>query len=206
MAAGDHQSRVVIDVSDLPDYSFSHRSLMWWGTLCFIAIETSGFGLAVATYLYLAQKAEAWPPSSPPPDLLPGTLLTVLLLVSLIPNHLTMRWAQTENIRMTRIGLVLMSVLGLAPLVVRIFEFRALNVYWNTDAYGAIVWTLLGLHTVHLATDVVDTIVLTALMFTPHGLQGRRFSDVEDNCFYWDFVVISWLPIYLILYWVPRWV
>jgi cytochrome c oxidase subunit III len=205
MTAEGSRSRVAIDVSDLPDYSFEHRSLMWWGTLCFIAIETSGFGLAIATYFYLAQKAEAWPPSSPPPDLLPGTLLTIVLLVSLIPNHLTMRWAQAENVSVTRLGLVVMSALGLVPLVVRVFEFRALNVSWDTDAYGAIVWTLLGLHTVHLATDVVDTMVLTALMFTPHGLYGRRLSDVEDNAFYWDFVVISWLPIYLIIYWVPRW-
>jgi len=46
--------------------------------------------------------------------------------------------------------------------------------------------------------------VLTALMFTRHGYQGRRFSDVDDNAFYWDFVVVSWLPVYFILYWFPR--
>ena len=33
---------------------------------------------------------------------------------------------------------------------------------------------------------------------------GRRFSDVSDNAFYWDFVVLSWLPIYFLIYWVPR--
>jgi len=40
-------------------------------------------------------------------------------------------------------------------------------------------------------------------MFTRHG-RGKRFSDVEDNAFYWYFVVLSWLPLYLVLYWVPR--
>ena len=49
-----------------------------------------------------------------------------------------------------------------------------------------------------------DTIVLTVLMFTRHG-HGKRFSDVGDNAFYWYFVVASWLPIYMILYWLPRW-
>jgi hypothetical protein len=34
---------------------------------------------------------------------------------------------------------------------------------------------------------------------------GKRFSDTEDNGVYWDFVVLSWLPIYVLLYWVPRW-
>ena len=45
--------RVAIDVSALPTYSFAHRSLMWWGTLGFVGIETAGFGLAIATYLLL---------------------------------------------------------------------------------------------------------------------------------------------------------
>jgi cytochrome c oxidase subunit 3 len=63
---------------------------------------------------------------------------------------------------------------------------------------------LLGLHTLHIGTDVVDTIVLTALMFTRYGDMGRRFSDVNDNAFYWDFVVLSWLPIYFLIYWFPR--
>jgi heme/copper-type cytochrome/quinol oxidase subunit 3 len=67
-----------------------------------------------------------------------------------------------------------------------------------------VVWFLLGLHTTHLLTDVADTIVLTALMFTRHGFNGRRFSDVTDNAFYWDFVILSWLPIYFLIYWVPR--
>jgi cytochrome c oxidase subunit III len=31
------------------------------------------------------------------------------------------------------------------------------------------------------------------------------FSDVSDNAFYWYFVVASWLPLYFLIYWVPRW-
>jgi heme/copper-type cytochrome/quinol oxidase subunit 3 len=97
-----------------------------------------------------------------------------------------------------------MCIAGILPLIVRVFEFMALNVRWDTDAYGSIVWLLLGLHTTHLVTDVVDTIVLTALMLTRHGYEGRRFSDVYDNASYWDFVVVSWVPVYFILYWFPR--
>jgi len=41
-------------------------------------------------------------------------------------------------------------------------------------------------------------------MFTRHARAGSRFSDVNDNAFYWDFVVASWIPIYLLIYWVPR--
>ncbi|TPN70635.1 cytochrome C oxidase subunit III, partial [Mesorhizobium sp. B1-1-5] len=66
------------------------------------------------------------------------------------------------------------------------------------------VWLLLGLHTTHLLTDVGDTIVLAVLMFTKKGNTGRHFSDVSDNAFYWDFVVVSWVVLYLVIYWVPR--
>jgi cytochrome c oxidase subunit 3 len=97
-----------------------------------------------------------------------------------------------------------MSVLGIVPLVVRAFEFPALNVSWDSNAYGSIVWTLLGLHTTHIITDLVDTLVLAALMFTRHGENPRRFGDVQDNVMYWNFVVVAWLPIYGCIYWMPR--
>jgi cytochrome c oxidase subunit III len=196
--------RYNIDVADLPTWSFGSRSLMWWGTLGYIGIELSGFGLALAVYLYLAQKAQEWPLAAPPPDLLPGMIMTALLLLSLLPNYFVKHSARGSRLGATQLGLVIMSILGLLPLIVRIFEFKGLNIYWDTNAYGSIVWLLLGLHTLHLGTDAVDTLVLTALMFTRHGHMKRRLSDVNDNAVYWDFVVISWLPIYLLIYWFPR--
>jgi hypothetical protein len=29
--------------------------------------------------------------------------------------------------------------------------------------------------------------------------------DVYENGDYWYFVVLTWIPIYLVLYWAPRW-
>jgi heme/copper-type cytochrome/quinol oxidase subunit 3 len=96
-----------------------------------------------------------------------------------------------------------MSLIGVVLLIIRVFEFAHLNTRWDSDAYGSVVWVVLGLHTTHLATDLVDTIVLNVLMFTRHATP-RRFSDVTDNAFYWNFVVLAWLPLYLLLYWAPR--
>ena len=39
----------------------------------------------------------------------------------------------------------------------RVFEFAHLNVMWDHDAYGSIVWLLLGLHTTHIVTDFLDS-------------------------------------------------
>jgi heme/copper-type cytochrome/quinol oxidase subunit 3 len=84
-----------------------------------------------------------------------------------------------------------------------VFEFVHLNVQWDHDAYGSIVWLLLGLHTTHIVTDFLDSLVLTALMFTG-PIEERRFIDVEENAVYWYFVVLAWLPIYGVIYWAPR--
>ena len=82
-------------------------------------------------------------------------------------------------------------------------EFTALNCWWDTNAYGSIVWTLLGIHTVHVVTDLIDTTVL-AVMFFVAPLDANRFVDASENAFYWYFVVFTWLPIYGLLYIAPR--
>jgi cytochrome c oxidase subunit 3 len=196
--------RVVADLSELPLHGMGSASPTWWGTLAFMLIEGTGFALVIGVYLYLASLASTWPLGAPLPSPGPGTALTLLLLVSLIPNILLSRWADQGDLRKVRIGLVVMSVLGAVPLVLRWFEFPALHVSWDSNAYGSITWTMLGLHTTHIITDLADTLVLAALMFTRHGDNPRRFGDVQDNAMYWNFVVLTWLPIYACLYWVPR--
>ena len=194
-----------LDLAKLPNYGFDSRSTTHWGTLGFIVLEGTGFALAIGTYLYLMAVNPRWPIGAPPPDLLPATLLTVVMIASAIPNYFLKQWARKEELGLIRIGMVVMTAVGLLLLAIRAYEFRVLNVSWDTNAYGSIVWFLLGLHTTHLLTDVGDTAVLAALMFTRHADVGRRYTDVEDNAVYWDFVVLSWLPIYVLIYWVPRW-
>ena len=196
--------RVATDLSGLPLHGKGSASPTWWGTLVFMLLEGSGFALLIVVYLYLRSLAPNWPFGAPPPDVGPGIIVTLLLLVSVVPNYLVGRWAKREDMGKVRIGLIVMSVLGIVPLVVRGFEFAALNISWDSNAYGSIMWTLLALHTTHVITDVADTLVLTAMMFTRHGANSRRFGDVEDNAMYWNFVVLTWLPIYACLYW-PSW-
>jgi heme/copper-type cytochrome/quinol oxidase subunit 3 len=198
------RERIVLDLGKLPLHGMGTRSATWWGTLAFMLIEGTGFALAIAVYLYLMSLATTWPINASPPDLLPGTLVTLILLVSLVPNILISRWAAQQDLRKVRIALVVMSILGIAPLIVRIFEFPALRISWDTNAYGSAIWLLLGLHTTHIITDLADTLVLAALMFTRHGQNRRRFGDVQDNAMYWNFVVVAWLPIYGCIYWLAR--
>jgi cytochrome c oxidase subunit III len=196
--------RIVLNARQMPSYSYGARSPIWWGTLGFAAAEGMGFALAIGAYFYLVFVNGNWPLSAPAPDLLWSGLFTLVMLASLWPNHMTKRDGEREDLAKSRRDLVIMSLIGLVLLGLRIMELGSLHVRWDQNAYGSILWFLLGLHTLHLVTDLGDTIVLTVLMFTRHG-HGKRFSDIGDNAFYWYFVVASWLPIYLIIYWFPRW-
>lgn len=197
-------SRPIIDVSRLPTYAFSHRSLMFWATAGMIVIEGTMFAIALVMYYYLRGRALQWPMSAPPPDLLWGTLNTAILLVSGIPNHFAAKAAERADLHAVRLWLLVGLTLGVGFHVVRALEFTTLNTHWSLNAYGSVVFSLLVLHTVHMVTDFVDTIVLTALMFT-RRVTGRRCVDVNENADYWWFVIIAWLPIYFTVYLVPRW-
>jgi cytochrome c oxidase subunit III len=192
-----------IDVSDLRSYAFSHHSILWWGTLGMIAIEGTVFALAIATYFYFRSHSDVWPMTALPPDLLWGTLNTAILLASLVPNHLAKKAGEHQQLQGVRIWLTVGLVFGVAFLAVRVLEFATLNVRWDTNAYGSIVWTLMAFHTVHLATDWADSLVLAVLFFTG-PLEGKRFVDVAENSMYWYFVVWAWLPVYLTIYWGAR--
>ncbi|WP_424811367.1 cytochrome c oxidase subunit 3 [Roseococcus sp. YIM B11640] len=198
------RQRVVLDLTELTPNATGTASLTWWGTLAFMLIEGTGFLMMIAVYLYLASIAPAWPPDTPPPDPAPGLWITGILLVSVVPNVLVSRWAQRRDLKRVRAGLVVMTLLGIAALLPRIYEFPAMHAMWDSNAYGSAVWVLLGLHTTHILTDLIDTVVLCALMFTRHAANPRRFGDVQDNALYWNFVVLIWLPIWAILYGVPR--
>lgn len=205
MADGLPPRQFAGDLASLPPHAHSHRSLTWWGMMGMIAIESTVFVLACAAYLYLANRETQWPPGTlEPPSLVFGTLFTVISILSAIPNMWLNRVAEAERQRASQIGLVVMTLIGAVLLIIRYFEFPALHVAWSDSAYGSITVTLLGLHTVHLLTDWIDTVVLTALMFTDHG-GGRRYVDVAENAIYWNFVVLAWPPIYALIYFGPRW-
>jgi cytochrome c oxidase subunit 3 len=195
---------VVVDLSDLPTNGDGSASLTWWGTLAFMLIEGTGFALMIGVYLYLASLAPEWPLRAPPPEWGPGTGVTLVLLASLVPNILLSRWAAARDLRKVRVGLLVMAAFGIASMLLRVWEFMALDVSWDSNAYGSAVWMLMGLHTTHIVTDLLETFVLAALMFTHHADNPRRFGDVQDGAVYWNFVVLAWLPIYACLYGIPR--
>jgi heme/copper-type cytochrome/quinol oxidase subunit 3 len=197
--------RFTDSVADLPTHKFGPSSLTWWGIIGFMVIEGAAFALAFAAYFFLMGHEQGWPPEGrQAPDVLAGTLFTILILLSEIPNTMVKKAAESRDVPAIRALMPVMIGIGAVLLVIRGFEFNSLNCRWTDDAYSSIIWALLLLHTTHILTDWMDTIVLWLLMRTNLGWEGRRLVDTDENCLYWRYVWLLWLPIYLMIYWIPR--
>jgi cytochrome c oxidase subunit 3 len=199
------EPRFTDDVAALPTHKFGSGSLTWWGIIGYMIVEGSAFALAFAAYFFLMGHEQGWPPEGrAAPDLLAGTLFTIVMLLSEIPNTMVKKAANEGSVLAIRGLLPVMVALGVVLLIIRGFEFNSLNCRWTDNAYASIIWALLLMHTVHILTDWADTIVLWALMRTPLAYEGRRLVDTDENALYWRYVWLLWLPIYLMIYWVPR--
>ena len=198
--------RVVDDLSGLPESAEGASHLVWWGNIGFMLIEGTGFLLAAGALLYLQTQTRHWPP---PGDALPSltwsAIFTVTMLISEMPNLWVFKQARAKDENKVRIGVLTMTIFGLVLAGMRWFELQHLNIRWDNDAYGSVVWLLMVLHTSHIVTDLGDTAVQAAWLYT-HEVGDDQFADVEDNANYWSFVVLAWPPIYLLIYWLPRWV
>jgi heme/copper-type cytochrome/quinol oxidase subunit 3 len=202
--------RPALDVSRLPDIDLGSGSLFWWGNVGLILIESTTFAIAIATYYYLRLIASVWPPPTvDPPNLALGTLGLALLLASCIPmkfadNEIQKRVeGKTEDLGRIRLGLAANCVLAVAAIVVRVYEFGGLHTKWNSNAYGSVTWTILGLHGGEAFASVLDTIVLTVLVFRP-APKEKQLLDVRCDSLFWYFMVAVWVPLYFTVYVTPR--
>ena len=97
-----------LDVGALPPGAFGSRSLMWWGTMGIVLIEGTVFALAIALVLLSCARGcrRGRPDGVAPPDLRWGTLNTLVLLASMIPNELAKRAGERIDLRGVRIWMV----------------------------------------------------------------------------------------------------
>ena len=199
------EPRFTDDLADLPTHKFGPSSLTWWGIIGFMLIEGGFFALTFAAYFFLMGHEQGWPPEGrQAPDLIAGTLFMVVMLLSEIPNTMIKKAAKAGDVGAIRKLMLVMVAVGVVLIVIRGFEFNSLNCRWTDDAYSSVIWALLFLHTTHLITDWGDTVVLGALMHTDVAYEGRRQVDVDENALYWRYVWLMWIPIYVMIYWIPR--
>ena len=200
------RAKSVVDLRGLPDVVFGPRDLMWWGTLGFVIIEGFTLVLCAAAYVYLTQNFSTWPPEHTPlPSLGAPSLQVVLMLASLPVIWWLAKAARRFDLGAVRIGLTLATLFNAAFVGVRAWELLvSLNVKWDANAYGSAQWLILGLHATLLAVELVEVGgMMLIFWFAP--VEEKHFSDVTDMGFYWLFMTLGWIPLYVLCFWVPRW-
>lgn len=198
------ERRTVADLSTLPEHAFGHATPQWWGVMMMILIEGTIFALCVASYFYLRLQEPEWPPRPiPMPAWFPGVLNLIVIGAGSWLMRVVERHALRMDRRATLRSLTGFMLLNATALILRGFEFPAFFVKWDTNAYGSIVWLTLIFHTLHLLTTLGEKVSLYAYVRT-HEFEPKRALDLQLNRLYWDFVSISWLVLWAVLYIGPR--
>jgi heme/copper-type cytochrome/quinol oxidase subunit 3 len=192
--------RRVIDVSGLPTFALDHRDPLWWGLWSLICIEGTMFALLVASYFYLRGNESEWPPTGVVQPALALTATTLALLVlSAIPMWFAFRAALVENLRTIQISMVLATILSALAALSRGFELASFQYYWNSHAYGSIVWAIYFMHTFHVASGVLENAIFTALVFRG-PVEKKHMLDLRLSAYYWWFVVAAWVVLWSIVF------
>lgn len=194
---------LTLDVSGLPSVAFGQENTTWLANVFYMAIEGMMFALMFATYFYLRTRSSEWPPGHLPPALTYGLANGFVFLLSIIPARWVQKRAPSGDRAAVRMGLLFLALFAIVASVIRIFEFTALNCRWTDDAYASTVWVLIGIHSGHLITELIETLVLLAISFTPR-MEGTRLADAAINSDYWYFVVVTGFMVDALIYGASR--
>ena len=198
--------RSVMDLRALPDVVFGPRDIMWWGTLGFMLIEGFTLVLCAAAYVYITQNFSTWPPRNTPlPSLVAPTVQVLVMLVSLAPARWTACAARRYDLGKVRVGLTILTAFAVVIVGLRAWELLvSLGVKWDANAYGSVQWLVIGSHATLLLIELVEVGGMM-LIFWFGPVEEKHMSDAADLVFYWYFIMLSWMPLYVLCFWLPRW-
>jgi heme/copper-type cytochrome/quinol oxidase subunit 3 len=194
---------MTLDVSDLPSVAFGQRNTTWLANVFYMTIEGMMFALLFATYFYLRTRSSSWPPGHLPPALTYGVANGIVFLLSIIPARWVQKRAPSGDRSAICNGLALLTIFAGIATILRVFEFTTLNCRWTDNAYASAVWVLIGMHSGHLVTELIETLVLFVMSFT-RKMEGTRFADAAINSDYWYFVVVTALIMDFVIYGTTR--
>jgi heme/copper-type cytochrome/quinol oxidase subunit 3 len=198
----------VIDVSALPEGTTDSRALIWWGNLGMMVIEGTMFAMMIATYLYLRMANIDWPPGTvQPPTLFWPTVDLAILIVSFFPAlYADLVGGKREHKWPIYIGFPLCVLAGISVLACRWIILSNLGYKWSDHAYGSVIWTIFGLHLLHVIAATCEC-GLIFFYCAVWPMTKKKYLDTRCCAVYWYFVVITWLPFYVIVFlgpWMQR--
>lgn len=189
---------------ELPVGSMGRHASGWWGMIMLISTEGALFGYMLFAYYYLAViHGRDWLPTA-----LPGWTWSIpetcVLLVSAGVVWLAERRLVRDGSGLLLVGMLLIAaLLGIAFLVLEVFDWATESFTPYTNAYGSLFFLITGVHFLHLFVGVLILLVL-ALWAALGYFDRRRTALLMIGALYWYFVSLSWLAFFFTLYISPR--
>ena len=178
---------------------------LWWGVAGAVAIELVVVANLLTSYFYLAEQNDAWSPEGiDPPAYLWASFVPIVLALSAVTMWWAGRGADAGNRRQLALGVTASCLLAMLALGFRGMQIGAFEVRWDEHAYGSIVWAIVGFHFTHVVSAIIGTAVVAVLAWRGYFSPERQLAVVVDTL-YWYFVAAVSVPIYVVLFWVPRW-
>lgn len=206
------ESRLKHQFETLPQQHHADVIGMW----VFLATEVLFFGGVITAYvMYRSAYREAFALASRSLEIVPGTIMTLVLLASSLTMAMAVHFSQLGNRRLLALCLILTIVLGLGFLGIKGTEYYhkwedhhipGRGWIWQgpqsrlAELFIYFYFALTGLHALHMIIGVGIMTVLVALTW-----EGRvRNHTVEISGLYWHFVDIVWIFLFPLLYLVDR--
>jgi len=192
------------DASGLAPYSISSHAPLYVGQVLLAAIEGTMFCILIAMYFYIRLSVDVWPP---PGVRLPEISLSTLALAPLLLSAFGSYWASEGAKKNDRFAMLAGLVANLALAIVFVMlegaSWRSFDFTWESDIHGSIVWALLFLFFVDACADLVFTAMLVLALLRGYAGPKQRLG-VHVDSIVWYFIVVIWIPIYVVIYWGPR--
>jgi cytochrome c oxidase subunit 3 len=174
-----------------------HNRLGLW---LFFLSEAFLFGGLLVVRFYL------WGEHRPELDQTIGLAVTCILLVSSLSMNLAETAMEHGDRRTFSIGMIVTAVLGTLFLVgVMIFEWGLFPALYEGhltpggDIYGAVVFSMTGMHALHVISGVIFILIVWNLGRKGHFSPESHWG-VEACAIYWHYVDLVWIFFYPALY------
>lgn len=177
-----------------------HGKLGMW---VFLASEIMLFGAFISAYIVLRMGS---PNFGVPPEEIMGrplaTLNTFVLITSSVTMVLALAAMQRNKIKQFAGFMILTSVLGLAFLGIKGFEYHhkiSEGLTLSSGLFGSFYFMLTGLHALHMIGGLIFNLYVLI-----QGLRGVFNSEhherVEYAGLYWHFVDLVWVILFPVFY------
>ncbi|MBM3262810.1 MAG: heme-copper oxidase subunit III [candidate division Zixibacteria bacterium] len=173
------------------------------GMLIFIASEATLFAVLIVAFAVARSGQPEWPPPGQPRlPVLVTSLNTLVLLFSGYTLYRAWRDVHAGYVYSFHRWIGITAFLGMTFLCVQGYEWISLLGYGLTataNLYGAMFYTLVGAHALHVAIAAVLLLVVRR-----RASQGRYTAEHHDGVImtgaFWGFVVLVWPVLFAVVY------